>query len=528
MSIRCAIYTRKSTEYGLEQDFNSLDAQREASEAYIKSQAHEGWRLLPAHYDDGGVSGGTLERPALQSLLGDIRARKVDVVVVYKIDRLTRSLADFAKLVELFEANAVSFVSVTQQFNTTTSMGRLTLNVLLSFAQFEREVTAERIRDKIAASKQKGIWMGGPLPLGYAVQDRKLIIVEEEAEQVRAIFARYLELKSLFALQKELRARGIVSKKRKLTDGRVTGGKPYYVGGLAHLLQNRMYIGELPHKGKSYPGQHPPIIDKALFDAVQAQFEANAHELKRTRMESGALLMGKLYDDAGNLMSPMNSQKNKGAARYRYYVSSPLRRGGQRAPGTVSRVPAPDIEAAVLEGLRQVWQARNPEIVAPVPDDRTLVATLLERAVLTRGSIEITLIHPEGAATSSQRSDFALPFQVRTVRRRRGQIVPEGSEGHIPVKMRSNKRKRLILAIAKARSWADELVTGRIADTTAIAKREGVTERHVRMTLPLAFLAPEIVHAIIQGTLLANMGKSRFVDRIPLSWNEQARQFQVR
>src|ERR671932_1409820 len=239
-TIRCAIYTRKSTEYGLEQDFNSLDAQREAAEAYVKSQAHEGWRALPTRYDDGGISGATMDRPALQALLSDIRAGNIDVVVVYKVDRLTRSLADFAKLVELFDAHQVSFVSVTQQFNTTTSMGRLTLNVLLSFAQFEREVTGERIRDKIAASKRKGLWVGGPVPLGYETRGKRLILVEHEAEQVRFIFRRYLELGCLRALQPELEVAGIVSKRRRLADGRIVGGIRFHKGPLAYLLKNRM------------------------------------------------------------------------------------------------------------------------------------------------------------------------------------------------------------------------------------------------------------------------------------------------
>src|SRR5271169_6779829 len=252
-TLRCAIYTRVSTEHGLEQEFNSLDNQREASEAYVKSQAHEGWKLIRTHYDDGGYSGGTMDRPALKRLLDDVRARRIDVVVVYKVDRLTRSLADFAKLVELFDAHQVSFVSVTQAFNTTTSMGRLTLNVLLSFAQFEREVTGERIRDKIAASKKKGIWVGGVVPLGYQVVDRKLIVDEAEANTVRLIFDRYLELGSIQALLQDLRERGVVTRRRTLATGRTIGGIPFTKGPLAYLLKNRMYLGELNHGANSYP-----------------------------------------------------------------------------------------------------------------------------------------------------------------------------------------------------------------------------------------------------------------------------------
>jgi DNA invertase Pin-like site-specific DNA recombinase len=273
--LRCAVYTRKSSEHGLEQDFNSLDAQREAAEAYVKSQAHEGWRLVKARYDDGGLSGGTLERPALQTLFADIRARKVDVVVVYKVDRLTRSLADFAKLVELFEAHGVSFVAVTQQFNTTTSMGRLTLNVLLSFAQFERELAGERIRDKFAASRRKGMWMGGTIPLGYDVKDRRLVIKADEADRVRVIFEQYLAVGCVSKLRENLEQGGIRSKQRILASGQVIGGRSFGRGALYHLLQNRIYLGEVVHNGISYPGEHERIIDDELWSAVQARFAAN-------------------------------------------------------------------------------------------------------------------------------------------------------------------------------------------------------------------------------------------------------------
>src|SRR6266568_177154 len=273
--LRCAVYTRKSSEHGLEQDFNSLDAQREAGEAYIKSQAHEGWRLIKTHYDDGGLSGGSMERPALQALLSDIRTRKIDTVVVYKVDRLTRSLADFAKLVELFETHSVSFVSVTQQFNTTTSMGRLTLNVLLSFAQFEREVAGERIRDKFAASRRKGMWMGGTIPLGYDVRDRKLVVNEEEADRVRLIFRQYLAAGCVSQLRADLDQRGVRSRQRVLTSGRVLGGCSFGRGALYHLLQNSIYRGEVVHKGIAYPGEHKAIVDEELWSAVQARLVDN-------------------------------------------------------------------------------------------------------------------------------------------------------------------------------------------------------------------------------------------------------------
>src|SRR5712691_10584600 len=271
--MRCAIYTRKSSEEGLEQEFNSLDAQREACEAYIKSQRHEGWQCLPGVYDDGGISGATMERPALKRLLSDIEAGAIDAVVVYKVDRLTRSLADFAKIVEVFDAKGVSFVSVTQQFNTTTSMGRLTLNMLLSFAQFEREVTGERIRDKIAATKRRGMWMGGLPPLGYDVRETKLVVNEPEAERVRHIYRRYAALGSVLALKTELERDGICSKCRVDRFGRSFGDKPLARGALYLMLQNRLYRGEVVHKETSYPGEHPGTIDAALWETVQAKLE---------------------------------------------------------------------------------------------------------------------------------------------------------------------------------------------------------------------------------------------------------------
>ena len=335
-ALRCAIYTRVSTEHGLEQEFNSLDNQREASEAYIKSQAHEGWRCLPARYDDGGFSGGSMERPALQRLLGEIRSRRIDVIVVYKVDRLTRSLTDFAKLVELFDAHGVSFVSVTQAFNTTTSMGRLTLNVLLSFAQFEREVTGERIRDKIAASKKKGIWMGGVVPLGYRVENRALHIVEDHAILIRRLFTSYLELGSVSALKCRLDAAGLHVPERIDGAGRRCGGKPFSRGHLYKILSNPIYIGQLSHKGKTYDGQHPAIVEQATWDGAQAQLASHAHRRACRQLASAHLLMGRIQDDRGHAMTPTHAQK--GSRRYRYYVSQAVLQG-KPEPGSIARVP---------------------------------------------------------------------------------------------------------------------------------------------------------------------------------------------
>jgi len=388
--LRCAIYTRKSSEEGLEQDFNSLDAQREACEAYILSQRHEGWIALPAMYDDGGISGGTMERPALKRLLADVAAGKIDVVVVYKVDRLTRSLADFAKIVEIFDQRQVSFVSVTQAFNTTSSMGRLTLNVLLSFAQFEREVTGERIRDKIAASKKKGMWMGGLPPLGYDVQDRKLVVNQSEAETVTFIFERYQALKSVRLLQAELDRRGIVSKLRRRDNGTSRGGQPIGRGALYAMLSNPLYRGEIVHKDVSHPGQHDAIVDEALFDAVQRILADNRVDRERgTNADEPSLLAGLLFDPDGNRMTPTHASKK--GVRYRYYVSktliTPRQASTRRQKGVGSttastpvvkepvlkaknglRLPAAGIERLVLDRLLQ-FLASPAEVLAVTASD---------------------------------------------------------------------------------------------------------------------------------------------------------------
>src|SRR6185295_10375481 len=324
-SVRCAIYTRVSTESGLDQDFNSLDAQYDAAQAYIRSQAHAGWTRVRTRYDNGGFSGGSTDRPALQQLLADIRAHRITVIVVYKVDRLTRSLADFAKLVELFDAHGVSFVSVTQQFNTTTSMGRLTLNVLLSFAQFEREVTSERIRDKIGASKRKGLWVGGVVPLGYQAKDRKIAVVADEAKTVRHIFRRYLHLGSLNLLLADLRRTGVKTKLRPLSNGRIIGGIAFSRGSLAAFLRNCFYIGDVRYKGEVFPGEQTAIIDRALFEAVQTKLDQQRTNHAKARQQSQSLLMGRIFDERGNRMTPSYAVKN--AIRYRYYISAALIQG---------------------------------------------------------------------------------------------------------------------------------------------------------------------------------------------------------
>src|SRR5437660_7984678 len=390
---RCAVYTRKSSEHNLDLAFSSLDAQREACEAYIESQIHEGWRLLPDRYDDGGLSGASLARPALQMLLADVRARKVDIVVVCKVDRLTRSLADFAKLVELFDAQAVSFVSVTQQFNTTTSMGRLTLNVVLSFAQFEREVTSERIRDKIAASKRKGLWVGGTLPLGYEMKDGKIAIVEEEAELVRSIFRRYLELGSVNELLRDLKGRNIRTKTRLLSTGTTRGGIPFGRGALYYLLGNHFYIGEVKYKNEILPGEQPSIMDRALFDAARQKSLAQWSHRTVVRSKSDHLLAGLLFDDAGHRM--VATHATKAGVRYRYYVSTPFLHGEAKtaSAGSVARVPAADIEAVVVKLLKEHLAAKQDRSTTSnvLSGDRGAVAQLVAGIVVYEDRLVVRL-----------------------------------------------------------------------------------------------------------------------------------------
>jgi site-specific DNA recombinase len=523
---RCAIYTRKSTEYNLELAFNSLAAQREACEAYIKSQAHDGWRLIPGRYDDGAFSGASLDRPALQQLLADVRAGKIDIVLVYKVDRLTRSLADFAKLIELFDAHRVSFVSVTQSFNTSSSMGRLTLNVLLSFAQFERELIGERVRDKIAASKRKGIWVGGPVPLGYAAVDKKILVVPTEAEAVRTIFARYLELGSVRALAQDLDRRGIRSKPRRRSNGRTVGGGRFGVGALAYLLKNRFYIGEVVYRGEVHRGEHEPILDSTLFEAVQAKLAAQAVARRCRLRGSPALLTGRLFDDRGNRMSPTHA--NKGGVRYRYYVSQAVLQRKPPPPGLISRVPAAEIEALVVAALRNHLDASG--AAEPLPDnDRELLERHLERVTLTANHLELRLrqsVEPTQAHDSANNSAGRPIASVTTIPW--SSPVPAAVKGtvHVPAHntpMTPSRRDALLMAIAKARNWADELVHGRVGSFAVLARREGKVERHIRLLVPLAFLSPRIVSGLLDGTAPAGLTITALARAPPWSWAEQER-----
>jgi DNA invertase Pin-like site-specific DNA recombinase len=514
--VRCAIYTRVSTDQGLEQDFNSLDAQYDASQAYIRSQAHSVWTLLRTKYEDGGFSGGNTDRPALRRLLGDVRAGKVDVIVVYKVDRLTRSLADFAKLVELFDKHSVSFVSVTQQFNTTTSMGRLTLNVLLSFAQFEREVTSERIRDKIAASKRKGLWVGGMAPLGYDTKDRKITVNEAEADRVRTIFRSYLRVGSLGLLMADLRKQGIVTKIRTLKSGATVGGIPFTRGPLAHLLRNRFYIGEVNFKGEVLPGEQPAIVDRPLFDAVQAKLTKQLNSHKTARLKSEALLAGRIFDDRGNRMTPSHVRKR--GIKYRYYLSSALLQGQPERAGAVSRIPAVEIEGLVTRSVREhLNQSADIEDAVLIDIHVAKVEVQLDRL-----AIELTNAKGIGCKQSQSRSMLKVPWHKTPLRRRREILVPASVPPQDARAMRSENRALLISSIARGRRWLNELITNPTANTASIATRDGCSVRKVNMTISLAFLAPDLVRAAIEGRLPHGMGVVRLAD-LPAEWSRQHR-----
>jgi site-specific DNA recombinase len=494
--LRCAIYTRKSTEHGLDQEFNSLDAQRESCEAYIKSQASQGWRLLPQHYDDPAYSGGNLDRPALKRLLADITVGKIDVVVVYKIDRLTRSLADFAKLVETFDARSISFVAVTQQFNTTTSMGRLTLNVLLSFAQFERELASERVRDKVAASRKKGKWTGGTVPLGYEARDKKLVINKGEAQTVRTIFQLYLELRSFGKLVAELDRRGIVTKRRNTKVAKYNGGIPFTYGPLAYFLKNRIYIGEIHHAGKWFKGEHAAILDRETFDQVQRLLKENNLRRGTKFSESGALLKGKLFDDKGNRMGPTFSSKN--GVRYRFYISTALR-GRKHAAGSVRRVSAQEVEGLVEAELRKTIDAGEIDVAVEQLFGR------IQRVVVSTGKIQIAM------ADRRSKRPLEIPWTPEPNGRAQIQFAPS----------KTNADPKMLKAIVRAQSWLNQLSSGRYSSIEQLAAAADYNPKVIRQGLRLAFLPPDLLKAVLSDeatSKLKDIPKS-----LPLSWQQQRR-----
>jgi DNA invertase Pin-like site-specific DNA recombinase len=519
-AVRCAIYTRVSTDHGLDQEFNSLDAQYDAASAYIKSQAHAGWTLIRSRYDDGGYSGGSTDRPDLQRLLDDIRARKIDVIVVYKVDRLTRSLADFAKLVELFDAHGVSFVSVTQQFNTTTSMGRLTLNVLLSFAQFEREVTSERIRDKIAASKRKGLWVGGPLPLGYEMKDGKIAVVEDEAERVRLIYRRYLELGSVNELVRDLKERNIRTRVQQLATGATRGGIPFGRGALYYLLGNHFYIGEVKYKNEILPGEQPPIMDRALFDAVRQKSLAQWSHRTTVRKKSDHSLTGLLFDDAGHRM--VATHATKAGVRYRYYVSTPCLHGEAKtaSAGSVSRVPALDIDDTIIKFLKQHLAAKQDKSTTDAErlGDRGALAKLIAGIVVHKDRLVVRL-KSDNADEASDRS-LSIPWQKPPSKRSREILLPHNSSRSIVRPEQFERRARLVSAIARGRRWLDDVVSGRVTTVAELCAREKCSVRQVNMTISLAFLAPNLVKAAVEGRLPRGIGIERLRDP-PTEWSRQ-------
>lgn len=562
---RCAIYTRKSSEEGLEQSFNSLDAQREACVAYVLSQRHEGWKALDAHYDDGGYSGGSMERPALQVLLKDIVGGRVDVVVVYKVDRLTRSLSDFARIVELFDRHGVSFVSVTQQFNTTTSMGRLTLNVLLSFAQFEREVTGERIRDKIAASKKKGMWMGGAVPLGYDVTDRRLVPNPDEAQFVRHIYTRYLALGCVRRLQLELKARSLFSKKRTSRAGKTTGGMPYSRGALYSILRNRLYRGEIAHRGAIHAGQHEAIVDRTLWDEVQLRLKAN-NDARRagTQAKAPSLLAGLVYDREGHRLTPLHSTKS--GKRYRYYTSRKLIQHGPNASDAALRIPAYELEQLVLgrlchftasapEVLNAVALGADPASVqqALVGAGKALSATVLTEAgsearKFLSAAVARIVVAPDSVAIHLNRASLrgflgarafgktvdayvkaaspdpgalVLQCDVR-FRRLSGAvrlIVPPASSADNAV------NDALVKALARARQWYTGIASGEVPSLHALSRSTGLNERYVSRILRCALLAPDIVQVIVDGRQPPHLTLDLLLRGIPGSWKEQRERF---
>ncbi len=558
----CAIYTRKSTDEGLEQAFNSLDAQREACVAFIQSQKHEGWTVSPALYDDGGFSGGTLERPALKRLLADIEAGQIDVIVVYKVDRLTRALSDFAKLVEIFDRRGVSFVSITQQFNTTTSMGRLTLNVLLSFAQFEREVIGERVRDKIAASKKKGVWMGGMPSLGYDVKDRKLVVNDDEAQTVVGIYRRYLALKSVHALKVELAEAGIRSKRRVRPDGTEYGGQKLSRGALYLMLQNRIYRGEITHKGDSYPGEHPAIIEQSQWDEVQAVLAKNRIERAiGVRAKHPSLLAGLVFDENGERLTPTYAVKK--GTRYRYYVSTALLTGAGRNSSRGRRIPAGNLEALLINRLRAfltdpaaildavydesdsgpgqsqlIERGRQiaEELGAQAPNEiKATLMTLLCRVVINPDRIEITISrHRLGAMLGGKLTDLTLqdqkldrhsddvvtlvaPARLKRVGREMRMLV-ENSDGH------TTADRSLLRIIARAHDIQARLVQNSMLTVHDVARGERVTAAYIYNLLRLPWLAPDITTAIVNGRQPRQLNAKilmRQASRLPTDWAEQ-------
>lgn len=568
----CAIYTRKSSEEGMDQDFNSLDAQREACESYVQSQKAEGWLVLPDRYDDGGYTGGNMERPALRQLMADIALKRIRIVVVYKVDRLTRSLADFAKLVELFDAHGVSFVSVTQQFNTTSSMGRLTLNVLLSFAQFEREITGERIRDKIAASKAKG--MGGNPPMGYIPKDRTLVIDEPAALQVREIFNLYLTLGCVSKLKTEIdRLNWKTQARIGQKSMRVTGNRSFSRGHLYRILTSPLYIGQIGHKDKVYPGQHRGIIEQSVWDAVQAKLSENRQgNRQRTGAQSMSLLAGLVWDDQGGRLTPSHSKK--GERRYRYYISNCLLQQNREDVPDALRIPANELEGVVMQalseflqqdstifnlleqrGIREAHQVQSiltcvtswERILAVQSATHATTAScqlginnqsklealqaLIQRIVVGRESVQIHIrlnALLDGTKEQSQQGTKMVTEQDIHLLSVPIQLKRSGLAMRLIVAGEMQERgadPRLIQLLAKGHDWFERLVSGKAKSLMEISVKESVESNYVTRVINLTFLAPDIIKAIIEGRQPATVTADTIMDQFPLpiDWADQRR-----
>lgn len=526
--VRCAIYTRKSSEEGLEQDFNSLDAQREACEAYIKSQMHEGWVLLDKQYNDGGYSGGTMERPAFKELLKDIENDKIDIVVVYKVDRLTRSLMDFSKIIDVFDRHKTSFVSITQQFNTTTSMGRLTLNILLSFAQFEREVTGERIRDKIAASKKKGMWMGGKVPLGYSKEDKKLVVHNENTQKVQMLFDKYLELKSVPKLMQYLKENEIKTK----TD------KYFSKGQLYHLLANKIYIGKITHKDKIYDGEHEAIICDEIFEKVQKLlYENKIDKTCGVKCSSNSLLVGLIYDDLGNKMTPSHS--NSHGRRYRYYISRALKNNEET--GSVSKIPAGEVEKFVIETTKEFLQDKKQiqNIVSEYKiskqnkliytaqniqdySELKLIRAIINKIVVSKNLIEITY------------NETSIKKVLNALANNQEIVVPDKNEELTPIVISKNIKitqlsrndnililnakeydtpepnPYLVNAIVKSFYYHKQIQAGKTIED--LQTEEGLKDsKYIRNIMNLKYISPELTEQILNGTQPEELSLQRLI-----------------
>jgi site-specific DNA recombinase len=561
---RCAIYTRKSSEEGLEQSFNSLDAQREACLAFISSQRHEGWRVVPELYDDGGYSGGDMERPALKQLLDDVATNKVDIIVVYKVDRLTRSLADFAKIVEALDSKGVSFVSVTQQFNTTTSMGRLTLNILLSFAQFEREVTGERIRDKIAASKRRGIWMGGRVPLGYDAKQRELIVNREEAELVSNIYRWYLDLGSVSKLKAYLDEHGIKSKERITPRGVKSGGGPFFPGALYLILQNPIYRGEIRHRNQSYPGIHKAIVEKDLWERVQNQLSSeNGGRRSGIRANCASMLSGLLKDVAGNPFRASHTVKK--GKRYRYYFSRGTAKGSSDRTKAI-RLPAYDIEKQVSLRLQSFLGSPHEVIEGlTLPEDHPETMQKLTTAARKRAEewstdspaalrdfirnvVRRIVVQPENMDLEASKTGLRTVLMAdRLGGFGRVQLQPHeaSSDDLIRLSIKARLKRcggemRLVLnphsarpenitpivrAIVRAHRWREGILGGNSSDQLQLTKRLDSKVEYLRRVLGCAFLAPDIVEAILDGHHPAGLTLKRLTRRrLPIDWVDQRMQ----